>query len=267
MRARRSRAVDEDITGHRLQRGRALARAEMSEAGNEQAHHRTLQRGRALARAEIRVRRAGSTDRGASTGPRTCARGDFCAAVAVPDGVTLQRGRALARAEMTPGTQDDRPRPRFNGAAHLRARRFRRVHVVVERRDRASTGPRTCARGDLAQVSQRMGPRGASTGPRTCARGDSYSEADIRDWFYASTGPRTCARGDSCSAISRRVAHVASTGPRTCARGDFLYANVLTAHKVASTGPRTCARGDADRSDCSQGFRGFNGAAHLRARR
>ncbi len=162
-----------------LQRGRALARAEirwvrvacgtLTSGFNGAAHLRArrcpqrasqwslralLQRGRALARAEIRRLPRERKERR-----------------------LLQRGRALARAEISARRTGSHSIRRFNGAAHLRARRSHLVHSVPKARSKASTGPRTCARGDIVTIRQHASVPLASTGPRTCARGDCATPA------------------------------------------------------------------------------------------
>ena len=192
-----------------------------------------LQRGRALARAEIADDRTRTAkERDASTGPRTCARGDrgkfavqrrgiqgfngaahlrarrfssspqkqskgaplqrgrALARAEMPSRIAnapppgrLQRGRALARAEMPTPSRSSNVRSRFNGAAHLRARRWRSRGADRKRRF-ASTGPRTCARGDDASVSGIM-----TTDP--LQRGRALARAEI-------TRVRSMRRGTSC---------------------------------------------------------------------
>ncbi len=122
--------------------------------------------------AHLRARRsrgpsAKACDPSASTGPRTCARGDGVSGTLSFVNLPLQRGRALARAEMLaekakyayakggfngaahlrarrchPPSVRRHAKPGFNGAAHLRARRFDRRKdtgrcIVVLQRGRA----------------------------------------------------------------------------------------------------------------------------------
>ncbi len=205
----------------KLQRGRALARAEMllSEAGG--FAKLTLQRGRALARAEIRrIAYSCFAVERASTGPRTCARGDDGVGVNFLRLKTLQRGRALARAEMCVTRRARRLAPPLQrGRALARAEMSRSGHANPARRY-ASTGPRTCARGDSIFLGTSTGATLASTGPRTCARGDA-DRARLGAWrCSASTGPRTCARGDPAAAPSF-IACVALQRGRALARAEI----------------------------------------------
>ncbi len=204
-----------------------------------------LQRGRALARAEMRAAvDGGCLLKRASTGPRTCARGDPLA----------HRG---SRAGVL----------RFNGAAHLRARRY---GPEAERAPRtlASTGPRTCARGDGRAHHHHSATRRASTGPRTCARGDitSIGSASSTHRCFNGAAHLRARRLEVAMPRVRRIrrfngaAHLRARRfrrrSRRSSRGSrFNGAAHLRARRYAqqrherhaeraSTGPRTCARGD-----------------------
>ncbi len=253
-----------------LQRGRALARAEIIQNRRRAPPLKMLQRGRALARAEIsdngvRVGRVAA----ASTGPRTCARGDAVVFDLRHRSSERFNGAALARAEM-------RASERISASAHVlqRGRALARAEIDPEADSRAagrpaSTGPRTCARGDNAAMRERSTFIVASTGPRTCARGDFEDKGDGETFAAASTGPRTCARGDDVAAIVRQPQNALQRG-RALARAEMTTTlataafapslqrgralaraeiagllRVLATGNVASTGPRTCARGDA----------------------
>ncbi len=108
-----------------LQRGRALARAEIADPHAPGRSSKPLQRGRALARAEmVGEVRAYSPEKLASTGPRTCARGDHRRRRIDHAYVVASTGpRTCARGDLSdqPAGNDDVSC--FNGAAHLRARR------------------------------------------------------------------------------------------------------------------------------------------------
>ncbi len=137
--------------------------------------------------------------------------------------------------------------PRFNGAAHLRARRFVGDRLVRTRDPGLQRG-RALARAEITPHTPERGPPSrASTGPRTCARGDAIDRVRVVAQETASTGPRTCARGDVAALRSGDLQRSASTGPRTCARGDWEVKESTQSGKHASTGPRTCARGDSSR--------------------
>ncbi len=165
-----------------LQRGRALARAEITLKINP-SHRETcgLQRGRALARAEIPGLQAPDTK--------------------IPK---LQRGRALARAEIRTGDLARRQSHRFNGAAHLHARRCRRHRCDLASPD-GFNGAAHCARGDV--VAPQM-----DKSEEPLQRGRALARAEIADdlteaWgdLCASTGPRTCARGDYTLAVAAKT--------------------------------------------------------------
>ncbi len=181
----------------------------------------------------------------ASTGPRTCARGD--------DGYS-DEARDVRRASTGPRTC---------------ARGDHRNRLLIETTLRVLQRGRALARAEILRLVPDFEPhRRASTGPRTCARGDWPERHRRAHAPHASTGPRTCARGDRAEVMRGGYVHTASTGPRTCARGDNPFVAMRLGEHVASTGPRTCARGDADcvRTWQATALR-FNGAAHLRARR
>ncbi len=158
----------------------------------------------------------------ASTGPRTCACGDS------PDAAhglllwgMLQRGRALARAEIARRIRKADPDDGFNGAAHLRARRSRDRVPMIRAVEFASTGPRTCARGDCARERQAPSRSDASTGPRTCARGDTDASPPVIARSRSFNGAAHLrARRFGGDLADDRFHRGASTGPRTCARGD-----------------------------------------------
>ncbi len=132
-------------------------------------------------------------------------------------------------------------------------------------------GPRTFARGNLAQVAhdavgttgglqwgralshaeiRRRGQlsgvaRDASMGPRTFARGNESSQTQAASWrsFNGAAHFRT----RKCQAHHRNPAggH-ASMGPRTFARGNPEPVRSYWRHVYASMGPRTFARGNYD---------------------
>ena len=60
----------------------------------------------------------------------------------------------------------------------------------------ASTGPRSCERGE--EIELRIGARVdvASTGPRSCERGEVFVPKNETKPVNASTGPRSCERGE-----------------------------------------------------------------------
>ncbi len=206
---------------HPLQRGRALARAEIWLGDRSRVVDTLLQRGRALARAEMPLAFGLHLAPGpASTGPRTCARGDRAIRTRHRSQDRRFNGAAHLRARRSPLRVCAVPSlPSFNGAAHLRARRSRPA-IAIGAADAASTGPRTCARGDSL-------PSAPSASSKPLQRGRALARAEIVS-----------------SRLMGRQENLLQRG-RALARAEI------------STWMR----------DCSQGSTGFNGAAHLRARR
>ena len=215
----------------------------------------------------------------ASMGPRSFERGNIVPDVTpvLASASALQWGRAHSSAEMWPARTSlpgpmcpasmgprsfERGNPgrtgvsvplsarlsRFNGAALIRARKFRELSGRFR-------GPDCSLQWGRAHSSAEIGLELAEQSPQA-----------VHD---ASMGPRSFERGNRCRYRSEAaVADGASMGPRSFERGN-LAPSKRCAIRAASMGPRSFERGNsAIEFTALLGCRtGFNGAALIRARK
>ncbi len=255
-----------------LQWGRARASAEIAETATPSFAPNALQWGRARASAEMGGNSGGEGSLlPASMGPRSCERGNILLKPFTAQRYfTLQWGRARASAEIRARrTQPCWDRARFNGAALVRARKFRHAASTTKsppslQWGRARASAEMTASGILTALAARCFNGAALVRARK-----SSGELTRATWpNVASMGPRSCERGNPLAG-SLFVAFFdllqwgrarASAEIRPC---------TACAHRscTASMGPRSCERGNAEHRASHPVDPGFNGAALVRARK